>query len=162
MSQDVKNSLSKETVDTIFKAIQGGANLADYCGITQEQLENLYSLGFNLFNVGNFKDSLTVFEALTLYNNLDIRFWMGLGGSRQGLGDYEGAIDAYSMGATIEAFNNPEPFLYVARCFIKLGKKEEALTTLEGLIDLVDPDNPKHLECKSVAEALIELMRKKA
>lgn len=162
MSQNVKVTITEETVAAIFDAIQNGANLADYCNITQDQLENLYAMGFNLYTVGNYQDALTVFEALTLYNNLDIRFWMGLGGARQGLGDYEGAVDAYSMGATIEAFNNPEPFLYCARCFIKLGKREEALTTLEGLIDLVDPENPKHLECKSVAEALIELIRKKA
>ena len=148
------------TVASLMESLNKGATISMLCNVSKEQLENLYSLGFGLYNSANFQDAKTVFQALCVYDNLDERFWMGLAGCRQALNDFQGAVDAYSMAGTVQAFASPEPFLYAARCFLKMNKKEEAVATLKGVQELGDEKNPDHMKCRKAASALLELLSK--
>ena len=142
-------------------AIESGASIASLANVSKDELENLYALCFNLYNAANFVDAEVVFQALCIYNSLDPRFWMGLAGCRQALKNYQGAIDAYSMAGAMQVFASPEPFVYAARCFLKLGKKEEAIGSLKGALTLVKKDDPTHEQFKKTIEALLDLLEPK-
>ncbi len=154
---DLPENVSGEAL-AVLAAMESGASVASLANVSKDELENLYALGFNLYNAANFADAEVVFQALCIYNSLDPRFWMGLAGCRQALKNYQGAIDAYSMAGTMQVFNSPEPFVYAARCFLKLGKKEEAIGSLKGALSLVNKDEPAHEQFKKTIEALLDLL----
>ena len=149
-----------QSVTAVMEAIRNGASISAVCNVSKDQLENLYSLGYGLYNSANFQDAKTVFQALCIYDNLDDRFWMGLAGCRQALNDYQGAVDAYSMAGTVQAFASPEPFLHAARCLLKMNKKDDAVAVRKGVLELGDEKNPDHMKCRSAANALLELLAK--
>lgn len=88
---------TQEELETMVKAVLNGATIGDVCNVSQDMLESLYSLGYNLYTSGNYKDAETVFSGLCLYDHNDPRFWMGLAGSRQANGKYQEAVDAYGL-----------------------------------------------------------------
>ena len=153
-------ALSNEELTKIVEALCEGASIGDVCNVTADQLEGLYGLAYNLYTAGNFKDAGTVFQALCLYNHKDARFWMGLAGCRQAANDLKGAIDAYSMAGTVQLLANPVPFLYAARCYIKLGDKENAIGALNGLLTLGDEKDPEHAKCHAQARELLSMLKK--
>ena len=151
--------LTDQDIATILSALAEGATIGDVCNISNDQIEALYTLAYNLYTSGNFADAGTVFQALCLYKQNDQRFWMGLGGCRQALGEYQGAIDAYSMAGAVALLNEPEPFLFGAQCYIRMGDKENALGALRGLMTLGDPEhNPKHKACHDKAQVFIDML----
>ena len=67
---------TQEELETMVKAVLNGATIGDVCNVSQDMLESLYSLGYNLYTSGNYKDAETVFSGLCLYDHNDPRFWM--------------------------------------------------------------------------------------
>ena len=89
-----QGELTQEELESMARAVLNGATIGDVCNVSQEMLEALYGLGYNLYTSGNYKDAETVFSGLCLYDHNDPRFWMGLAGSRQANGKYKEAVDA--------------------------------------------------------------------
>lgn len=84
---------------------------------------------------------------------------MGLAGSRQALERYEEAIDAYQMAALATNLKNPEPLLYATKCLLRLNRKDEAVTALQGLLGVSDAENPDYAALREKARSLLELLR---
>ena len=155
-----QNELTAEQLGIMMEGIQKGLSLAEVTSMKAEDIENLYALAYNLYTSGNHKDAEVVFQSLCLYNHKDVRFWMGLAGSRQANGNLKGAVDAYAMAGTVGLLKDPLPFLYAARCYIQLGEKENAIATLKGLAELGDENNPVHAQCREQARTLLALLEK--
>ena len=153
-------AIASEELSKIVEALIEGATIGDVCNVTKDQTEGLYALAYNLYTAGNFKDAGTVFQALCLYDHKDSKFWMGLGGCRQAQGDLKGAIDAYSMAGTVKLLKDPIPFLYAARCYIKLGDRENAIGAVNGLLTLGDENKPEHAKCHEQARELLNMLNK--
>ena len=98
---------TQEELETMVKAVLNGATIGDVCNVSQDMLESLYSLGYNLYTSGNYKDAETVFSGLCLYDHNDPRFWMGLAGSRQANGKYQEAVDAYGLCSAMGGARQP-------------------------------------------------------
>ncbi len=158
MAADV--TFSNEELTKIVEALNKGAGIGDVCNVSKEQIEGLYALAYNLYASGNYKDAGTVFQALCLYSHKDYRFWMGLAGCRQAQGDLKGAVDAYSMAGTVELLEDPVPFLYAARCYIRMGDKENAIGAINGLLTLGDETKPEHAKCHAQARELLGMINK--
>ena len=155
-----QNELTAEQLGIMMEGIQKGLSLAEVTSMKAEDIENLYALAYNLYTSGNHKDAEVVFQSLCLYNHKDVRFWMGLAGSRQANGNLKGAVDAYAMAGTVGLLKDPLPFLYAARCYIQLGEKENAIGTLKGLLELGDENDTAHAQCHEKARALLALLEK--
>lgn len=158
MTQQNSLLLTQEQLEKLIAGVSGNASVAQATGVTKEYIEGLYSLAHGLYTSENYRDALVVFQALTLYDNLDLRFWMGLGGCRQALGQYEGAIEAYQMGAVAGLLKNPEPMFYAVTCLMQLGRRDEALVGLEAVMAM-GKDDPRYDECRSKAEAIMKLLK---
>mgnify|MGYP004447230547 CR=1 FL=1 len=152
--------LTEKDMDAIINALANGCTFAEVSGMKKEEVEGLYSLAYNFYNSGNFKDADTMFRALCTYDYKDSRFWMGLAGCRQANGELKQAIDAYSMAGMADLLANPEPFFYAAKCYIKLGEKENAIDALKCVLGIGDADDPKNAATYQKAKSLLELLNK--
>ena len=153
--------LSQEQLEKLVSGIMKGATVGQAVGMKPEALENLYALAHGLYTSGNFHDAQIVFQALSLYNPQDYRFWMGLAGSRQAQEQYQAAIDAYQMAAVATQLKTPEPFLYAARCLLKLGRKDDCIVAIQALLKIGNENDPRHVLVHTKAKALLGLLEQK-
>lgn len=142
----------------IVNALQTGATIGDVCNMSESTLEGLYALGYNLYTAGSYTDADVLFQALCLYKHNEPRFWLGLAGCRQANGNYRGAIDAYSMAGATQGLDDPEPFLFAANCYLKIGDKENAINALRSLLIMGRASNNAHRACWVKAEELLTLL----
>ena len=69
---------TQEELETMVKAVLNGATIGDVATSPQDMLESLYSLGYNLYTSGNYKDAANrLFRAVPGHDHNDPRFWMG-------------------------------------------------------------------------------------
>ncbi len=159
MNDILSNDLTEEQMGKLVDAVAKGLPIADAVSMPSEVLEGLYSLAYGLYCAGNYQDAETMFKALCVYKYNDYRFLMGLAGSRQGLKQYELAIETYGMAGVISGLSNPEPLWFAANCYVKLNDKENTLNVLMGLVAICKGDNPEHVTYKVKAEALRNLLQ---
>ncbi|GAB4271241.1 MAG: SycD/LcrH family type III secretion system chaperone VcrH [Opitutales bacterium] len=133
-----------------------GLSFKDLKGISDEDMEGIYAVGFNLYNNGKYEDALKVFQFLCFFDHFNRKYWMALGGARQMLKSYKDAIDAYSV-ATVLKVHDPMAPLQAASCYLALGDAKSAKSALHCAIKY-SGDNK---EIKSRAEALLEFLEKK-
>ena len=151
--------LSQEELQKLLTLLGKGATIAQATGVSKETLEGLYAIARNLYVSGNYKDAQVVFQALSIYDAHDVRFWMGLGGCRQAQGQFEAAIDAYQMASLATELKNPEPLLYAVRCLLKLKRKEDAVVGLKTLLKLGgNESDPQQAQALLQAKALLEML----
>ncbi|MDD7022902.1 MAG: SycD/LcrH family type III secretion system chaperone [Aeromonadales bacterium] len=149
MSEEDKNndgSLSPVTVGEAIKRLENGESIGDMIGIHKEQTEILYALGYSLYTGGMYMDAEKVFRALCVYDGGDQRFWMGLGGCLDQLGNFDEAAQIYGMAATMSGLKDPEPMYYAARCFLRGGNAEYALDALDFLSTMGREGNARDAE----------------
>ena len=125
---------------------------------TQDMLESLYSLGYNLYTSGNYKDAETVFSGLCLYDYNDPRFWMGLAGSRQANGKYQEAVDAYGLCSAMGALSSPVPVLQAGMCYLKMGDREKAKGSFVVALSMGEEGNPEHDAARGKASAMLAIL----
>lgn len=149
------------TEDEIKKISQGllsGLTIADVTNTDQQTLDALYSLAYNLYMAQEYDKAETVFKALCTYKHNEEKYWMGFAGCRQALEKYAEAIDAYSIAGFAGALQNPVPFFYAAKCFLKMGDRESTIGSLKSLLTMGDDNNQEHKMCKEKAAELLKLL----
>ena len=146
-----KPVLSPEALLALWQALENGPTAKEIAAVDDACVESLYALGHDLYKAENFRDAEAVFRALAFLNPKDRRFWMGLGGARQGLGHFSEASDAYQLAALASGLGDPEPLLYAAQCFLQMKKKDEAKAGLEAVLRTGDPSDARTAECRSRA-----------
>lgn len=149
---------SEEQLKTMVEGFFQGASVGAVCNVQQEQLEAGYALAYNLYTAGSYADAETMFRALCLYDHNDERYWMGLAGCRQALGQHAAAIDAYGMAGMASALSDPTPFVHAGLCYMKLGDKENARATFAGVEVMGDPANEAHAVMHRKAKAMLDLL----
>lgn len=150
--------LSQNELQKLANGILNGATVAEASGISQDTLESLYALAHGFYTSSNYHDAQVVFQALTLYNPSDYRFWLGLAGCRQAQDQYESAIEAYQMAGVAAQLKNPEPFFHAAHCLVKLGRREDAENALQGVLEIGAAD-PRYESVRQRAAALLKLLK---
>jgi type III secretion system low calcium response chaperone LcrH/SycD len=153
-------AVTPEMVDRIVAGLEKGATIGDVAGLSQDALEAGYGLAFSLYGAGNYTDAEKIFSALCLYDHQDVRFWMGLGGSRQAIGNLNGAIDAYNMASIACALGDPAPSVHAGLCYLKQGDRENAAALFDAALEFGAPDNTAHQGYRDQAKNLLELIRR--
>ncbi|CCB66717.1 SycD/LcrH family type III secretion system chaperone [Hyphomicrobium sp. MC1] len=112
--------------------LDGRTDLAAIAGMTAEEIEAIYSIGYGFYTSGNYQDALDIFKFLCMHRHLDKRFWMGLGATSQLLKDYDRAIVSYRTCAMLDLSDAQLP-LRAAECFLALGDMVQAQLALEAV-----------------------------
>ena len=112
--------------------IESRSTLKQMRGITNDELEAVYTLAFGYYRTGKFDEALKLFQFLVLFDHLNKKYWMGLGAVQQVLKDFQGAIVSYGYSSFLD-LKNPKPQFHAAECFLALGDKRNAASSLEAL-----------------------------
>lgn len=145
----------------VIALLNKGYTLANLAGLTDEQMEALYALGYQYYQVGNYKDAKNIFTALCLYDCHEPKYFMGLGGCLQGLGEYKNAADTYSVACTITGLIDPEPMYFAAICLLKNNDKDNAMVALQSIALMGRKDNKNDELFKKKAQDLLSVLKSK-
>jgi type III secretion system low calcium response chaperone LcrH/SycD len=131
--------------------LRSGGTLGSAQGVTPRECEALYQLGHGHYAQGRYSDAFKVFSLLLVYNHLEPRYLLALGGAAQMLGRYADALQHYAT-ATLAALDDPRPPLHSAECLIAMGRLPEAAQSLQLAIALAGDAHPV---VKARAETLL-------
>ena len=126
-------NITKEQIEKAAeKFIKDGATLKEVKGITNDELEAVYSLGFGYYRTGKFDEAEKLFQFLVLFDHLSSKYWFALGAVQQAQKDYEKAIASYGYSSFLD-LENPKPQFHAAECCLALGDKANAASAIMAL-----------------------------
>lgn len=117
----------------VDKFLTQGATFKQLKGFTEDEMEAVYTVAYNLFQNGKLDDAEKVFRFLCFFDHLCQKYWLGLGACRKSLKNFAGAIDSFGL-ASILDIRDPRPALQSAECHIQLGRRDEAISALSAAI----------------------------
>ena len=156
--QKIDTAKIAEGVKTL---IQENATLKQLKGVTNAELEAVYSLAFGYYRTGKFDEALKLFQFLVLFDHLNAKYWFGFGAVHQALRDFQGAIASYGYCSFLN-LENPKPQLHAAECFLALGDKRNAASSLEALNEYCPKDTDIGREYRAKAAKLREMVGEEA
>ena len=135
--------------------LASGGTVRQHQGITDEEMDLLYSTGYNFYTTGNYADAEKVFQYLVYLDHVNQKYWQALGSALQARRDFARAATAYSFAGFLD-LTNPQPQYYAAQCFLALGDDASALAALDGIAKYASADSPfqaKAAELKAKIDA---------
>ena len=141
--------------------IEKRSTLKQMKGITNEELEAVYTLAFGYYRTGKFNEALKLFQFLVLFDHLNAKYWMGLGAVQQVLKDFQNAVVSYGYSSFLN-LENPKPQLHAAECFLAMGDKRSAASALFALNEYCPTDTDIGREYRAKAAKLRELVGEEA
>ena len=143
--------------DGVKTIIHDQATLKQLKGVTNEELEAVYSLGFGCYQTGKYEDAHKLFQFLVLFDHLNAKYWFGLGAVQQALKDFQSAAVSYGYCSFLK-LDNPKPQLHAAECFLAMGDKRSAASALEALNEYCPKNTEIGREYRAKAAKLRELI----
>ncbi len=153
----MSEEITKEKIAEAAQKFMNGSTVKELKGITNEEMEAVYSLAFNYYRTGKFDEAEKLFNFLALFDHLNQKFWVGVGAVRQVKKDFSGAVQAYGYASFLD-LSNPKPQLHAAECFLALGDKRNAASSLEALDRFCPADTELGREYRAKAAELRKLV----
>ena len=102
-----------------------GMTLREATGVSDEALEQIYSLAYTYYEQGKYQEAAALFQFNAGASPTTYKYLLGLGASFQQMGHYEEAIKGFFTAACLEP-ENPTPSYYLIDCLLKQNLLEEA------------------------------------
>lgn len=161
MSNSLLEGLTQEKVKEAAQAFMEGATMKELKGISNEEMEAVYSLAFNFYRTGKYDDAEKLFNFLALFDHLNAKFWFGVGAVRQAKKNYEMAVQAYAYASFLD-ITNPKPQYHAAECFLAMGDKRNAASSIFALEEFSDANSEAGRTYRAKAEELKKLIGEEA
>lgn len=149
----------QEFAERLTHALLSGETLGSLRGMTEKDLEAIYSVARQLYAQARYRDARKLFELLMKLNHLEGRYFMAYAACLQMLKQYEPALLYYTM-ATAFDLSDPKPTFHSCECLIALGRVPEACEGLDIVIE--QSDQPAHANLRQRAQALRALIEQQA
>ncbi len=150
-----------KVAEGINAIIKDGATLKQLKGVTNDELEAVYSLAFGYYQTGKYEDADKLFQFLVLFDHLNAKYWYGLGAVQQVRKDYASAVASYGYSSFLN-LENPKPQLHAAECFLALGDRRNAASSLEALDAYCPKNTEEGREYRAKAAELRKLVGEEA
>lgn len=152
---------TKKIAEGVKTLIETGSPLKRMKGVTDEELEAVYTLAFGYYRTGKYAEALKLFQFLVMFDHLNAKYWMGLGAAQQVLKDYQNAVISYGYSSFLK-LDNPKPQLHAAECFLAMGDKAKAASALFALNEYCPADTDIGREYRAKAAKLREVVGEEA
>ena len=115
--------------------MNGLITLQELEGISQDEMETIYALGYNFFTYGKYDAAKDIFTGLTAYAPYTSHYWRALGAVNQQLKDYAEAIAAYDM-AVANDESDVVSYVYRGESQILSGNVKAGLLDLNKVVQI--------------------------
>lgn len=136
----------------------GVTTIRDVKGITDDEMDAIYTVAYNHYAVGHYEDAEAIFKFLVLFDHLNVSYWIGLGATRQAQKKFKDALAAYGNVVGNLDVKNFKASYYAAECFLALGDKENAAKALECVKAYADVKTEEGREFAVKAAKLAKLV----
>jgi type III secretion system low calcium response chaperone LcrH/SycD len=137
------NVIPKDMPEEVNKVLQKmhdhKLTLKEAMGVSDDFLEEMYSVAYNYYEQGKLKESLSLFQILVGICPENFRFAFGIASAHHQLGQYYDAAGAYALALSNEPLN-PVASFYLADCYYRLDFKKETREALELTVELCEQD----------------------
>ncbi len=154
-------TMTQAQIEEAAKKFMNGSTIKELKGISNNELEAVYSLAFNYYRTGKFDEAEKLFNFLALFDHLNQKYWIGVGAVRQVKKDFSGAVQAYGYASFLD-LANPKPQLHAAECFLAMGDKRNAASSLEALDQYCPKDTDLGREYRAKAAELRKIVGEEA
>jgi type III secretion system low calcium response chaperone LcrH/SycD len=156
------SEISEEQLQDILQGIMTGeTTLQEVKGFTDEQMEAVYTVAYNLYQAQKHQDAAEVFTFLSMFNPFNSKYWMGLGASLQMAKDFDNALNAYAVAAVTSIPKDPVPHLHAGECNLGKGDVDEALKGFEMAMDFSE-GREEFTSIHEKAKAFCEILKDKS
>lgn len=156
---EIENTAAQYLEFMIHGFMNGLITLQELEGISDEEMETIYALGYNFFTYGKYDAAKDIFTGLTAYAPYTAHYWRALGAVNQQLKDYTEAIAAYDM-AIANDENDVVSYVYRGESNILLGNVDVGLGDLDR-VRQIGSQYPQFAPWVQRSELLIGLHRGK-
>jgi type III secretion system low calcium response chaperone LcrH/SycD len=159
------SELSIENIDdakmqsVVERFLSKGATFKQLKGFSEDEMEAVYSVAYNLFQNGKLDDAEKVFRFLCFFDHLCQKYWIGLGSCRKALKNFAGAIDCFGLAGLLD-LKDPRPAVLSAECHIQLGHRDEAISALSAAIGF-GGENVKYAALVDRAKMMLKVLEQK-
>ena len=119
--------LSEEMLTDFFSR---GGTFRELKNLSEETMEAVYSVAYNLYQGGKYDEAVKVFQFLCFYDHYSAKYYLGLGACRMMQKEYEQAINCFSFAATVD-MTDPRAVLYIGDCNLAMNNEESARISYE-------------------------------
>lgn len=150
---DDTTQFEQNIVDLARRASRGEVLVKEELDITDDQMEAMYSVAYNLFQNKKYEDAARCFSMLSMLNPLEYKYMFGIGSCLQMNENYEAATLYYTIASGLDE-SQPAPFLHTAECMLATNEKEAARDSLEITL-MRAADVPQFAPIKQRAEVMM-------
>lgn len=165
----VKNSMEKlsETLNEekgedfsklAEQAMKRGIVPKDLLGFSDQMVEGIYGQAYRLYNSGNYKDAIHVFQLLVMINSMEAKYCLGLAACYHMQKDYKTSADLYMMCNVLDP-ESPIPSYHASDCYLKMNDNLSALVALEIAVEKAG-ERPEYKTLKDRASLTIDKIQK--
>ena len=151
---DIKSNEGEPVEEMLMDFFGQGGTFKDLKNMSDDAMEAIYSVAYNLYQGGKYEEAQKVFQFLCFYDHFNRKYFMGLGACQQMMKDYGNAIEIFSF-ATILDSDDPKPMLYIGDCHLAMGGNDEARQAYETAIEWAG-ENEDFIEDKERAQSMLE------
>ncbi len=159
--ETIQKQIEEKGLDKIAEAtvnfLQSGVPLYKLRGMQPKDMEYVYSIGYNYYLNGKYKDAAQMFLFCTINDHFNRTYWVALAGARQMNNQYPEAAECYFMANVLDC-KEPIAYFQLAKCLLKLGDKANAETCLNKAIEYF-ADDPQYEAALASAETLMSALQ---
>ena len=134
-----------------------GMTLREATGVSDETLEEIYSLAYGFYNQGRYEESIALFQLLAGCAPTHYKYVLGLASSYHQINAYEEAAAGFLLALQLEV-TNPIPAYYAADSFLKREMQEEADEMAKMTIDICGT-RPEYSELKERCQLIVKSLK---
>jgi len=133
MNVEVKKTLD-EALSRLGRLVQEGKPIPIE-SFTQEDFNTLYTVGYGLYEAGDYIEAKRIFHQLVLAKPLQSEYWFCMGSCLQMEKSFTEALSAWAMCALLDG-HNPLPHFHAAECYFSLGDIPEGKKAINLFLQL--------------------------
>ena len=147
-----------ERMKGVIEGFAAGKTVAEMRGLSPDEVEAIYSLGYTYYQVGKLDEAEKVFRFVCFMDHLDSKYWLALGAVLQSKRQLDEAVKVYAN-ILLMNMNESRAYYRIAECKLALGNRAEAKEALEMLEKTADVKTAVGREYVAKARKMVERLK---
>ena len=135
-----EKELTKKMAEVV-KGLIAGKPLCEMCGLSPDEVEAVYALGYTYYQVGRFAEAEPLFRFAAAMESIEPKYGYALASTLQAEGKFQEAAMLYAVLVAID-ITNPAVYNGAAECRLAMGDRDGAIDALEALTLAIDAGTP--------------------